>query len=98
MAGDIKIKQMDLNGNVVKIWNSMSEAAKSFGCKGTYCIGRVYRHERGRRTYKGFMWEYLDVPQVKTNADIISLMQSRFSEKELHDLYLKLKSYFNDKS
>ena len=57
-ALSIKVDQYDLNGNLVKTFDSLIDAAKSVG-KGTNsaivgcCKGR-------RKTYSGFIWKYHD--------------------------------------
>lgn len=56
----IRIAQYDLTGNLIKIWDSISQASKSFGAKTTSCIRRVCKKEPGRNTYKGFVWRYVD--------------------------------------
>lgn len=56
----IKVAQYDLDGNLIKIWDSLSQAAKSFGTKTTSGIRRVCKKEKGRNTYKGFIWKYAD--------------------------------------
>jgi hypothetical protein len=54
------VAQYDLSGNLIKIWDSMSQASKSFGAKTTACIRRVCKNEPGRLTYRGFVWRYVD--------------------------------------
>lgn len=50
-----KVAQKDLNGNIIKIWNSMEEAGKAFNVSptniGACCRGR-------QKTCKNFTWEY----------------------------------------
>jgi hypothetical protein len=51
-----KIVQLDMDSNIVKIWDSIKEAG-SFGFKTEKVIGCArYRI----RQYKGFLWKYLD--------------------------------------
>jgi hypothetical protein len=38
----------------------MSEASQSFGCKTTANIRRVCKGVKGRNTYRGFIWRYVD--------------------------------------
>ena len=76
----IRIAQYDLSGNLIKIWDSMSQASQYFGTKTTSCIRRVCKKEPGRNTYKGFIWRYVDKKvigdsslkeQVLNNKDIL---------------------------
>ncbi len=49
-----KIIQKDIKGNIIKIWDNQSEAAKSVGCS----ISAISRCQRGlSKTAKGFIWE-----------------------------------------
>ena len=56
----IRVAQYTLDGKLIKIWNSLSEASRSFGCKTTVTIGRVCKGVCGRKTYKGYIWRYVD--------------------------------------
>lgn len=48
-----KTIQKDLNGNIIKIWNSRSEVVKAFGMKfPTFC-----QAIKNKKIYKGFIWE-----------------------------------------
>lgn len=68
-ASGKRIAQYDLQGNLIKIWNSISEAMRSFGCNGNSGISRVCRGVAGRKTYKGFIWKYVDENVInKTQA------------------------------
>lgn len=58
-----KVGQYALDGSLIKIWDSVQQAASSFGVKTTACITRVCKHVPGRNTYKGFRWEYVDNKQ-----------------------------------
>ena len=53
-----KVKQIDVDGNIIKIYNSIKEAAKSVGVSGTAvsncCCGRT-------KACHGCRWEYADV-------------------------------------
>lgn len=51
-----KVKQFDLDGVLVKVWDSMSEAARSFKLKScaniqACCVGK-------QKTSQGYKWEY----------------------------------------
>lgn len=59
-ASGIQVAQYDLTGNLVKIWDSISQASRHFGTKATSGIRRVCKQEYGRNTYKGFIWKYVD--------------------------------------
>ena len=54
-----KIIQKDLNGNVLKIWNSLKEIELEFGKKGTL-ISNVCKKKNKNKTAYGFIWEYLE--------------------------------------
>lgn len=56
----IRVAQYDLSGNLIKVWDSISQASKHFGCKTTACIRRVCKQCPGRYTYKNFIWKYVD--------------------------------------
>lgn len=52
-----QVKQMDLDGNVVKIWKSANKAAKELGINNS----NLYRHLRGiNKTCGGYRWEYVN--------------------------------------
>lgn len=51
------VLQYDLDGNLIKRWVCMKEAARSIGCLYQE-ISRVCRHER--KTGQGFVWRYED--------------------------------------
>lgn len=76
----IRVAQYDLSGNLIKIWDSISQASQCFGTKTTASIRRVCKKEPGRNTYKGFIWRYVDKKvigdsslkeQVLNNKDIL---------------------------
>ena len=76
----IRVAQYDLSGNLIKIWDSISQASQYFGTKTTAGIRRVCKKEPGRNTYKGFIWRYVDKKvigdsslkeQVLNNKDIL---------------------------
>lgn len=52
-----KVKQLDLNGNLIKIWDSISEAGKFFNIDSSE-ISHCCKKER--KLIKGYKWEYLD--------------------------------------
>jgi hypothetical protein len=52
-----KVGQYDLNGNLIKEWNKMSDASEAVGIDSSK-ICAVCRGER--KTTKGFIWKYLD--------------------------------------
>jgi Cu2+-containing amine oxidase len=51
-----KVKQIDLNDNVIKIWDSISEAQKTLQIRH---ISEVCRNVRNQKTAGGFKWEYI---------------------------------------
>lgn len=50
--------QLDMNGNEIKRYACLQDAADAVGCKTKDNIGRVCRNER--KSCKGFKWKYLD--------------------------------------
>lgn len=51
-----KIKQLDLNGNLIKIWDSMSDINRELNLS----KGRIYDAcNKITKTSRGFIWEYL---------------------------------------
>lgn len=55
-----KIVQKDLNGNILKVWESVSEAAETLKIQ----ISNIIRCAKGKTTRKicgGYKWEYVDV-------------------------------------
>jgi hypothetical protein len=60
IANGKKVGQFDKNGKLIRVWNSLSEAAKYFGASTTTYISRVCKHQAGRKTYKGFRWKYIE--------------------------------------
>lgn len=53
-----KVKQYDKNKNLIKIWDSVSEASKTLNINNT-SISRCCLHHKYRHTAGGFIWEYL---------------------------------------
>ena len=92
-ASGIKVAQYDLNGNLIKVWNSITEASRSFGCKTTANIRRVCKQVPGRKTYRGFIWRYAEQRivggkfyenQISENKDeLIDFLLSTFSKDDL---------------
>lgn len=56
----IKVAQYSRDGKLIKIWDSISQASRSFGCETTACISRVCSNQHGRKTYRGYIWKYVD--------------------------------------
>lgn len=52
-----KVKQLDLNGNLIKVWDSISLAEKSLQIRH---ISEVCRNVRNHKTTGGYKWEYED--------------------------------------
>lgn len=68
-----KIYQYDLQGNFIKSYNSITEAAKSTGQKGNSKISNVATGKRGQAG--GFLWSYLKYKKLnpyKRNTPNIS--------------------------
>lgn len=60
---DVSIEQLDINGNVIKVWCSMHEAARSFGKK---IEGHIWACANGeRQTCEGYRWRYADEVRKK---------------------------------
>lgn len=89
----IRVAQYTTDGKLIKIWNSMQEASESFGCKTTASIRRVCKGVKGRNTYRGFIWKYIDQKvigdnqlkeQVLEDKDFLTqLIMKTFSKEEL---------------
>lgn len=98
----IKVAQYDLTGNLIKIWDSISQASKYFGTVTTSNIRRVCKQEPGRNTYKGFIWRYVDKKvigdcslreQMLNNKNILlDIILNSFSLDEQKDLIETLKN------
>lgn len=101
-ASGIQVAQYDLKGNLIRIWDSISQASKSFGTDTTSGIRRVCKQEPGRNTYKGFIWKYVDKKvigdrslkkQMLDNKTIlVDIILNTFSLKEQKDLIEILKN------
>lgn len=57
--------QLDLEGNLIKEWNSNKEASEALGIKSASAISEVCRGRR--KSVKGFVWRYKE--QVKLLAE-----------------------------
>lgn len=92
----IRVAQYDLQGNLIKIWDSVSQASQSFGAKTTACIRRVCKKESGRLTYRGYVWKYVDSKvigdsslkeQILQNKQLlINTILTTFSNEELKEI------------
>ena len=101
-ASGIQVAQYDLKGNLIRIWDSISQASKSFGTDTTSGIRRVCKQEPGRNTYKGFIWKYVDrkvigdcslKKQMLDNKTIlVDIILNTFSLEEQKDLIEVLKN------
>lgn len=97
----IRVAQYSLDGKLIKIWDSVSQASQSFGCKTTSCIRRVCKKLKGRNTYKGYVWRYVDKKVIgdsylkeqllNNKQEAIDLIFSLFSREEKIELYNRLK-------
>lgn len=76
-----RVAQYTIDGQLVKIWNSMSEAARYFGASTTTYIRRVCQGSFGRKTYKGYVWKYVDDKQ-----QFINIIKRTFSKEELQNI------------
>lgn len=92
----IRVAQYTTDGKLVKIWNSMQEASQSFGCKTTATIRRVCKGAKGRKTYKGFVWRYVDKKVIgdselndqmlQNKESLAKLIINTFSKEELQQI------------
>ena len=102
----LKIAQYSLSGELIKIWDSMSQASASFGCTTTCCIRRVCKGDR--KSYKGFVWKYVDTKvigdvqlkqQLENNKGmILDLLFNTFSKEELVIVDKRIQDFINDKT
>lgn len=76
-----RVAQYTIDGQLIKVWNSMSEAAKSFGASTTTYIRRVCTNQFGRKTYKGYVWRYIDDKQ-----QLVKIIKRTFSKEELQEV------------
>lgn len=103
-ASGIRVAQYSLDGKLIKIWDSISQASSSFGCKTTANIRRVCKHLPGRKTYKGYLWQYVDKKIIgdnylkeqiiKNKEQLLQFIFNAFSKEEKFELYNKLKEEF----
>lgn len=91
-----RIAQYDLQGNLIKIWNSISEAMRSFGCNGNSGISRVCRGVAGRKTYKGFIWRYVD-ENVLNKKQALDYLETSLSKDELLEVINYLQKIYDKK-
>lgn len=92
----IRVAQYTTDGKLIKIWDSLSQASSYFGCKSTSQIRRVCKKEKGRYSYKGFVWRYVDqkvvgdVNLIKQNLNnkefLTQLIMKTFSKEELQEI------------
>ena len=57
--GDIPVKQLDMDGNIIAVYKSMSEASRKTGANRS-AIGKVVRKETRYKTAGGYRWEYAE--------------------------------------
>lgn len=78
-----KVKQLSLNGDFIKEWNSGKEAAKVLGIN-YMGINNCLRHTR--HSSGGFIWEYVDKEmdlKYTKNKELLESVGIRTMEKEL---------------
>lgn len=69
-----KIVQLDLNGNIINIFNSIKDACLYLNLgRITTSIGCVCRHKKGFKTAHGYKWEYLDYYYHNINSQLSPL-------------------------
>lgn len=102
LTSGIKVAQYDLSGKLIKVWNSLSQAAQALGSNTTSGIRRVCKGEPGRNSYKGFIWKYLDTKVIgdsslkkqnlKNKTELINMIVNTFSLEEQIELLQFLKN------
>lgn len=90
----IRVAQYSPQGELVKIWDSISQASSNFGAKTTCCIRRVCKGERN--TYRGFVWKYVDKKVIgddllknqmyQNKQQLIKIIMNTFSKEELMEI------------
>lgn len=100
----IRVAQYTMDGKLVKIWDSMSQAAASFGAKTTSYIRRVCTNQFGRHSYKGYMWKYIDQKVIgdetlkqqmmNDKQSLTEIIMKTFSKEELQNI---VNSYNSEK-
>ena len=56
-ANSVKINQYDLEGNFIKQFNSLTEAATAYGITSSN-ISVAAQHKYNRKTAGGYIWKY----------------------------------------
>ena len=75
------VVQLDLNNNMIKIWNSITEAKDSLGISGTTSICACLKNKR--KTCKGFKWMYLeDYEKVQNDGKATEEKESAETESK----------------
>jgi hypothetical protein len=54
----IKIRQLDLNGNIIKVWNSINQVKREIGFN-TFGIIKCCQKQKRYNTAYGYKWEYV---------------------------------------
>lgn len=95
-ANSKKIAQYSMDGKLIKIWDSLSQASQFFGATSTIYISRVCRRQFGRKSYKGFVWKYVDEDVLSDNQNkengfkdkqnLIKMVLKTFSKEELYNI------------
>jgi hypothetical protein len=55
-SNKVKVSQFTMSGEFIKTWDSITDAAKAVGLKGSYTIGAVCKNKR--LSSGGFKWSY----------------------------------------
>ena len=74
----------------------MSEAIRSFGCNGNSGISRVCRGVAGRKTYKGFIWKYVD-ETILNKKQAVDYLESYLTKDELLEVINHLNKVVGEK-
>jgi hypothetical protein len=69
---------------------------RSFGCKGNSGISRVCRGVAGRKTYKGFIWKYVD-ENVLNKKQALDYLETSLSKDELLEVINHLQKIYDKK-
>lgn len=84
-----KVKQFDCDGNLIRIWNSISEISRKLNLSSSSISG-CCKGEKGRKTVNGFVWRYLEDAFNKYD-----LSNAKYSPVCQYDLNKKLIAQFN---
>ena len=58
---------------------------RSFGCKGNSGISRVCRGVAGRKTYKGYIWRYVD-EFILNKKQVMDYLETSLNKNEIEEM------------